>query len=197
MGLLAPFLFVFTAILGGALRPGYSHISETVSELFSPGSPNRFLLSIIHTMFGLLLTLFGVGLLSFVQSTGRYVTIGIIAALDYILVGILNSLTATVFPQDAWGSTPTFYGQMHIIISGVLSLLSLTYMILFGVWFRRTRIAPFFLAYSIATVIGVLLTAGWFMASYGSPMMGISERVTILVGFQWNLLLAVIVLKYD
>jgi hypothetical protein len=117
--------------------------------------------------------------------------------LDFILVGILNTLTATVFPQDPWGSTPTFYGEMHIIISGVLSVLSILYMILFGVWFHRTGIATFFLTYSIATITGVVLTAGWFMASFGSPIMGISERVTILVGFQWTVLLAVIVLKND
>jgi hypothetical protein len=196
-GLFAPFLFVFTAILGGALRPGYSHITDTVSELFSPGSPNRFLLTILHTTFAVFLTLFGVGLLRFVQDTGKFKTIGITASLDFILVGILNILTATIFPQDAWGSTPTFYGEMHIIISGVLSVLSILYMILFGVWFHRTRIATFFLSYSIATVTVVIPTAGWFMASFGSPIMGISERVAILVGFQWTVILAVIVLKND
>jgi len=196
-GLFAPFLLLITVILGGALRPGYSHISETVSELFSPGSPNRLLLTVLHTTFALFLTLFGVGLVRFVQNTGRFKTIGITASLDFILVGILNILTATVFPQDAWGSTPTFYGEMHIIISGVLSVLSILYMILFGIWFNRTRIATFFLTYSIATVIGVVLTAGWFMAGYGSPIMGISERITILSGFQWTVLLAVIVLKND
>jgi hypothetical protein len=196
-GLFAPFLFVFTAILGGALRPGYSHITDTVSELFSPGSPNRFLLIILHTTFAVLLTLFGVGLLRFVQDTGKFKTIGITASLDFILVGILNILTATIFPQDAWGSTPTFYGEMHIIISGVLSVLSILYIILFGVWLHRTRIATFFLPYSIATVTVVIPTAGWFMASFGSPIMGISERVAILVGFQWTVILAVIVLKND
>jgi len=196
-GLFAPFLFVFTAILGGALRPGYSHVTNTISELFSPGSPNRFLLTILHTTFAVFLTLFGVGLLRFVQDAGKFKTIGITASLDFILVGVLSILTATIFPQDAWGSTPTFYGEMHIIISGVLSVLSILYMILFGVWFHRTRIATFFLPYSIATVTVVIPTAAWFMASFGSPIMGISERVAALVGFQWTVMLAVIVLKND
>ena len=196
-GLVAPFLFLSTAILGGALRPGYSHMAETVSELFSPGSPNRLLLTILHTLFALCLTFFGVGLLRFVQDTGRLKPIGMTAAVDFILVGILNVLTATVFPQDAWGSAPTFHGQMHIAVSGIISVLSIIYMILFGVWLHRTRIAPFFLVYSIATVIGVVLAASWFMASYGSPIMGISERVAIFAGFQWTVLLAVVVLKND
>jgi hypothetical protein len=40
-GMLAPCWFVFMTILGGAIRPGYSHLSDTVSELFAPGSPNK------------------------------------------------------------------------------------------------------------------------------------------------------------
>jgi hypothetical protein len=196
-GLTSPFLFVFTAILGGALRPDYSHSVNTVSELFSPGSPNRFLLTSLHTLFALLLTLFGVGLLRFVKNAGKFKTIGITASWLFILGGILNILTATIFPQDAWGSTPTFYGQMHITVSGVISLLSILYMVLFGFWFHRTGISAFFLPYTIATVVLVVMSAGWFMASYGSPVMGIAERATILIGFQWTVLLAAVVLKND
>lgn len=48
-GVIAPVLFVFMAIWGGALRPGYSQLSDTVSELMSPGSPNKLLLDTLYT----------------------------------------------------------------------------------------------------------------------------------------------------
>ena len=194
-GLAAPLLFIFTAVLGGALRPGYSHMADTVSELFSPGSPNRFLLTTLHSLFALLLTLFGIGLFQFVQNIGKFKTMGTAAAWLFILGGILNILTATIFPQDPWGATPTLPGQLHIVISGVISLLSILYMILFGVWFYQTGMARFFLIYTITTVFFVFLAAGWFMVSYGSPVMGLSERVTIMIGFQWTFLLAATLLK--
>jgi hypothetical protein len=66
-GLIAPLLFIFTTILGGVMRPGYSHVSDTESELFSPGSPNKLILSALHTLFTVLLVLFGIGILNFVQ----------------------------------------------------------------------------------------------------------------------------------
>jgi Protein of unknown function (DUF998) len=102
-----------------------------------------------------------------------------------------------LFPQDTWGSTPTFFGEMHIVLHGIISLLSILYMLLFGVWFHRTGIAPFFRTYSIATVGVAVLSAGWFVASYGGPWMGISERAAALVGFQWIFLLAILALRYD
>jgi hypothetical protein len=196
-GMFAPILFVFTSILGGALRPGYSHATETVSELFSPGSPNRLLLTVLHTLYAISFSVFGFGLLQFVRSKGESKRLGTAAALAFVSVGILSILTATVFPQDAWGSTPTFFGEMHMIVSGVISLLSIVYMLLFGLWFHRTGLATFFRTYSLATAAVAVLAAGWFAASTGGPLMGLSERVAILVGFQWTFVLAVVVLRTD
>ena len=196
-GLFAPLLFVFTAILGGALRPGYSHISDTVSELFSLGSPNRVLLTILYILFSVSLSLFGFGLIQLVQYKGKYKRLGEWAAYIFILVGVLNILTATVFPQDPWGSLPTFPGEMHMILSGIISLLSLLYMLLFGIWLRQVEIAKFFWVYSLVTIAGAILSGDWFAASFGTPLMGITERVAILVGFQWTFLLSILIIKYD
>jgi hypothetical protein len=35
------------------------------------------------------------------------------------------------------------------------------------------------------------------MVSYGSPLMGISERAAAIIGFQWTILIAAVVLKND
>lgn len=196
-GFLAPVLFLFTAILGGALRPGYSHITDTVSELFSPGSPNRLMLTILYILFSVFLSLFGLGLLEFVKTSEKFVRIGSWGGFIFILVGVLNMLTATVFPQDPWGSPPTFPGQMHMIVSGIISLLSILYMLLFGFWFRRTGIAKFFWLYSLITIAGAVLSGGFFAASVGTPIMGITERMAILIGFQWTFLLSILIIKKD
>jgi hypothetical membrane protein len=196
-GLIGPILFIFTAMLGGFLRPGYSHTADTVSELFSPGSPNRILLSTLYLSFGISLILFGLGLLKFVRYHGKHKRIGSWAAYIFILVGMLNLLTATIFPQDPWGSQPTFTGEMHKIVSGIITILSFIYMLSFGTWFRRTGIANFFWYYSLATIACSVLAAGWFVANVGGPLMGVSERLAILVGFQWTITLSLLVINKD
>jgi hypothetical protein len=196
-GLIAPILFIFTTILGGAMRPGYSHMSNTVSELFSPGSPNRFLLSSLHTLFTVLLLFFGIGILKFIQRYSKSKRLGIIGVSAFIAMGVLNFLTATIFPQDAWGAPPTFFGEMHLILSGFISILSILYILLIGVWFHQTGISRNFRTYSFATVVAVVISAGWFITSYGRQIMGLSERLTILVGFKWTFILALLILKND
>ncbi len=192
-GLVAPILFVFTAVLGGALRPGYSHISDTVSELFSPGAPNRLLLSALYALFAVLLVLFGIGVLKFVRGSGASTRTGIVGALSFIVMGAVNITTGTIFPQDPWGSPPTFIGEMHMNLSGVISILSILSMLLLGVWSHQSGIFKRFRAYSFATVLAVLPAVGWFAASYGGPLMGLTERLVILVGFQWTFTLAALI----
>jgi hypothetical membrane protein len=189
-GMIAPVVFLFTAILGGAMRPGYSHMSDTVSELFSPGSPNKPLLDTLHTTFALLMMLFGIGVLLFVLESKRSTRASVLGASLFIVTGVLSVATATVFPQDAWGSPPTFRGQMHIRVSGVLSLLSLLSMVLIAMWIDRTGLFPGFKTYSFITAGLVVLAAVFFAASAGGPIMGLAERITILIGFQWTFVLA-------
>lgn len=195
LGFFAPILFVFTAIIGGALRPGYNHIANTVSELFSYGSPNRTPLTILYLIFAILLSIYGVSLLGFVLKIKQKKWIGMLAAGSFIVVGILNILTATVFPQDPWGSPLTNSGEMHMKVSGVITLFSLLYILMFGIWFRQVFNDNSFFIFSILTTIAAIFSGLWFVANFGSPIIGLTERLAILIGFQWIIALMIKVLK--
>ena len=78
-------------LLGGALRPGYSHISDTVSELLSPGAPNKSLLVIFQITHALLGSLFGIGVYQFVRGSAHDALIGRIGAGMIIAVATLDT----------------------------------------------------------------------------------------------------------
>ncbi|MGD8814903.1 MAG: DUF998 domain-containing protein, partial [Anaerolineales bacterium] len=163
---------------------------ETISELFSPGSPNKLMLDILHTTTAILTVGFGVGILRFVLSSEDSSPAVIIAASLIILMGLVNILTATLFPQDAWNTDPTFQGEMHKILAGVLALLSIVSTLMFGIWFQRTGFFPHFGIYSFVTVALLIITGGFAVTKLGSPIMGLTERITILAGLQWTFVLA-------
>ena len=189
-GMVAPWWFVFITILGGAIRPGYSHITDTISELFAPGSPNKSFLDILHTIFAILLILFGIGLLQFFQRTNPLKRIGQVGASIFILMGCVSVTTAAIFPQDPWGTTATFTGEMHKLLSGVIGLLSMFSMLLIGIWFVRTKTSPRLGVYTFVTIGLVIISASLYAVSIGGPMMGLAERTSALVGFQWTFTLA-------
>jgi hypothetical protein len=189
-GMVAPWWFVFLTILGGAIRPGYSHISDTISELFAPGSPNKLFLDVLHAIFAVLLILFGIGLLQFFQGAKRLKRIGLVGASLFILMGCVSVATATIFPQDPWGTTVTINGEMHMLLSGVVGLLSIFSILLIGIWFYRIKTSPRLGIYSFVTIGLIVISTGLYAVSVGGPIMGLTERIAALVGFQWTFTLA-------
>jgi hypothetical protein len=190
-GMLSPLVYIFMTILGGALRPGYSHISDTVSELFAPGSPNKALLDSIHLADALLSILFGIGVYLYIRSTGHSTTVGLIGAAMIIAIGVVNIFTATLFPQDAWGTPMTFPGQMHkILVLAVMLPFSVLSTLFVGIWTRQAGVLPGFAMHSYVTIAVVVLLGGVSGATMGGPWMGVSERLAVLAGFQWTFTLA-------
>ncbi len=189
-GMLFPAVYIAMTIVGGALRPGYSHIADTVSELLSPGAPNKPLLVVFQTTHALLGSLFGIGVLQFVLGSEHNALIGRIGAGMIIAVGVATVGTA-IFPQDASGAPPTFAGLMHgILVFGVLVPCTILSTLLIGIWLKQANILPWFRTYSFITVGASVLLAGLAGATLGTPIMGLTERLGVLAGFQWTFVLA-------
>jgi hypothetical protein len=189
-GMLFPVVYIIMTILGGALRPGYSHISDTVSELLSPGAPNKPLLMVFQITHALLGVLFGIGVLQFVRGSENNRLTGIIGAGMIITVGVATVATA-IFPQDPFGAPLTFPGKLHnILVFGVLVPLTILSTLLIGIWLKQADIFPWFRTYSFITIGASLLLAGLAGATLGTPIMGLTERLAVLAGFQWTFVLA-------
>jgi hypothetical protein len=188
--MLFPVAYVIMTILGGALRPGYSHISDTVSELLSPGAPNKSLLIVFQIAHALLGSLFGIGVLRFVRESEHNALIGRIGAGMIIAVGVATVGTA-IFPQDASGAPPTFAGKLHgVLVFGVLVPFTILSTLLIGIWLRQANVFPWFRTYSFVTIGASILLSGLAGATLDTPVMGLTERLAVLAGFQWTFVLA-------
>jgi hypothetical protein len=187
--MLIPIVYVFMYLVGGALRPGYSHISNSVSELLAPGAPHKPLLMTIQTLYALLHIAFGVGVLRFVLGSGHDELLGRIGAWLIIGLGVVT-LGTVIFPQDAQGSAVTVAGQVHkILVFGGLIPLSLLSTLLIGLWLRRTGLFPGFDLYSFITVGAIVVMGALGGATVETRYAGLVERIAAIVTQQWLLVL--------
>jgi hypothetical protein len=177
-------------VIGGALRPGYSHIADSVSELLSPGSPNKSLLDIINLTFALLYTLFGIGVLLFVRGSEHNALIGRIGAGMIIAVGVA-SIGSGIFPQDATGTPPTLPGRLHLIfVFGVQIPGAILSTLLIGIWLKRAGIFPGFATYSFISTGAIVLSGILAGPTMGTTIMGLVERISALAVHQWVFMFA-------
>ena len=187
-GVFAAVIYVGTVILGGLLRPGYSHISMAISELVADGAPNRPLLSSHFLLYNALLSMFGIGLLlkANKQSRGRISSIVGSLALT-LLVGLAGILMELVFPQDPGGIPTTFAGTMHIVMASVASLGTMVAVLMLGLWFRNTAELKRYSTYSLSSVAIIFVSGGLTAAAMANnyPFFGLLERITIGTFIVW------------
>lgn len=190
-GVLIPIIYIFMYVLGGALRPEYSHISNSVSELLSPGAPNRPLLMAIQAIYALLHIAFGFGVLRFVQGDPNDQLVGRIGAWLIIALG-LATIGTVIFPQDAEGTPATLAGQVHkALVFGGLIPFSILSTLCVGLWLRRAGLFAGFDVYSFITVGAIAVMGGVGGATVETQYAGLVERIAALITQQWLFVLGV------
>jgi hypothetical protein len=186
-GMAAAVLYVGTVILGGWLRPGYSHVSMAISELVAEGAPNRTLLSSLFLLYNLLISIFGIGLFLRANSQPQGRVSGMIGSLALIAVGVAGVLMEIAFPQEPGGTATTFAGTMHIVMAGVASLGTMVAILALAFWFRNIPELKGYVIYSLVSVAVVFISGGLTAAAMAnhSLLFGLIERITIFTFILW------------
>jgi hypothetical membrane protein len=194
-GILAPIVYVLTVILGGAIRPGYSHVSQAVSDLIATEAPNKSLLDPLFALYNLLAIAFALGLFQKVRSDdqNRGKVVGTFGALVLVSQGIFGLITL-FFPEPAGGMSVaiTNEGAMHIVFAGLSSLATMIAILLMGFWFRNGQRLRGYASFSFLSVTFVFLTGGFaaYSVANQSPIAGLLERLTIGGFLLWILVIA-------
>jgi hypothetical protein len=186
-GTAAAVVYLATVIVGGLLRPGYSHISMAISELVADGAPNRSFLSSLFLLYNLLLSLFGIGLFLKANGQPHARLSGIIGSFTLVAVGIAGLLMELAFPQEPGGTATTFAGTMHFAMAGVASLGTMVAVLMLALWFKNTAELKGYAPYSLISVAIIFLSGGMTavaMANHSS-LFGLIERITIFTFIQW------------
>ena len=189
-GAISPLIYIGMTILGGALWPGYNHIKDTVSELMSPTAPNKSLLDTLMATSSIFMSLFGIGVLHFVKTSGHTTRLGVTSAVMLIVLGILQIVVVLFFPQDPMGEELTFPGKMHIGLVGIQALMSILIPLFMGLWIRKTGLMPGFGIYSIVSAV-LTVVMGIAIFPLGKSIMGLTERITVLLYDVWMIVIAV------
>jgi hypothetical protein len=198
-GIIAPVFYLTAVILGGALKPDYSHIANFVSELIESGAPNTIILHPLFIFYNIFTGIFAFGL--FYVVSGRSKVTDLLNSGNYgaIVLGAeaLFGFITIFFPQDPVGTAVTPTGTIHIILAGLSSLTTMGAMLLMVFWFKNIPGLKRLSTYSLVSLVIVFGSGGFaaYTAASGGPIAGLLERVTIGAFLQWMVGIGIVLLR--
>jgi hypothetical membrane protein len=190
-GIAAVVVYAIGDVASSLLYDGYSAKDQAISELSAFGSPVRPLMVTAILIHGVLLVLFGIGVLR-VADRKSVRWLGCIL----LVIGAVGFPTHTVWAMSSRGMGTGFNDTMHIALSAAFSLFVVVGISLSAVayrgWFRLYALT------TIAVIVGFGMAAG--LASRGieqnnTPWLGGFERINAYAYFAWLVALAVVLMR--
>lgn len=132
LGIAAPVFFALAVIILGAIKPEYSHVYHTMSELGETGAVTAQPAAIVFILTGLMITVFGYGVQMGLRRDDRRVWTGVLI----MLYGLLDFVGSGVFPVEAGGTADTLVSTIHVYATlfGELAALGMP------VWFYKDTV---------------------------------------------------------
>jgi Protein of unknown function (DUF998) len=190
-GILSSLLYFASDIILSLTYEGYSYLHQTVSELNAIGAPTRGL-SIVFGLAGyVLLIFFGVGIWMSAAGKRKLQVVG----------GALAVMGATGLwgvPFASMQMRGTEQEGLHLV-SGLVGML----LLVIAIGFAAASFDRPFRLYSIATILMMLVFAGWAGMDAGrigagltTPWVGFIERISFYSWHLWFIVLALILFRH-
>jgi hypothetical membrane protein len=179
-------------IIGGLITPGYSFVSNAVSELSQSGAENRPLMVPFLFVHALMMIIFGYAIM--VHHPYRRSKSVFMGGMLILIIGACHSLSGTVFPQDPVGDPATFAGTMHLILVGITVILIFLLLPMMGQGLNKLKDWTRFKIFSFICLPIMIVFGGLTPLMIEMGMMGIAERIVGYTFYLWAFVLAYLLL---
>jgi hypothetical membrane protein len=191
-GIAGAAFYALHVVLGGLLWQGYSHLTQTISELTGSGAPNAELLRVFTTIYGVLMIVFSVTMLMNFAA----LKVNRLAVTGAVLVIIMETVSLAgygLFPLDQSENVNSFQNMMHIVVTAVVVLCTIGSGYFTGTGLLKTRgmkgMGIFVIVCSvIITVFGAFTPIAMVN---NLPFAGLTERINIFTLQIWLSVLSV------
>ncbi|WP_394925874.1 DUF998 domain-containing protein [uncultured Robinsoniella sp.] len=179
LGMVGAVAYLLHTIIGKILWTEYDPITMDISSLTAAGSPNRDLLMVFTTIYGIVTILFTIGMI--IKSFRKYHAITRMGWIVLLIMNAVSSFGYNLFPLSGDKTQMSFGNMMHIVVTVivVLTTISAGYLLAIGYLKKEgmKRLGIFTLIMTIIiTITGVTNPIG--MAN-NLNILGLTERAVI------------------
>ena len=176
-------IYITTTVVGAALRPGYSHIRDSVSELIEVGAPNKAPLDTMLFSYHMMLMMFAYGLHLALPHTRR----GWLGPTLLGVTGFLGIILTAFFPCDVGceANPTTLWGKGHGVIVAISALFVFTGMVALT-WrmYQNPAWSPY-ARYTLVSALAMLCLGLATIPLLNTDYTGLAERFALAPLYLW------------
>ncbi|MFX0196338.1 MAG: DUF998 domain-containing protein [Candidatus Hodarchaeota archaeon] len=188
-GIIGPIFYTIVLIILGLLRPGYSHVTQSMSELGEVGGPNAIMMNTIgFPLLGFLLIAFAIGLhRGLSEGEGSMLGPGLIVLSGVGLIG------SGIFPCDPGCIDVTLVSKMHSIMATIAAFAMIFAALAIFYRVKNDLLWQNYQLYSLLTGIVTAIIASAYMVF--EPWLGVFQRLSMGVSLLWIEIMAIQLLR--
>lgn len=162
-------------LIGRLYYPDYQWLSQAISDLTADNAPGRSIARFFSTLYGIfsVIAMMGAYWLVRLDSQKHFK----IAVLLFAIMLTTSTIGYAFFPLSESGYAGTFQDVMHMIVTGLVVVLTMISMILFAISFKKTNQIKAF--YSTLLAITILLFSGIGTGVISPDYFGLVERFSV------------------
>lgn len=192
LGIIGVIFYFLHVLVGNLLYEGYNPVTQAISDLTAKGAPSKMVAGILTAFYGAFLFLFNLAFyLFFRKKINRIFSLG---ALSFIIMNLVSTVGYTLFPLSEAGYANTFQDIMHVAVTVLVVVLSITSLVLLAIGFFKSGKYKLMGILAIATLFFMML--GSILTGAATSILGIAERISIYSLHLYILALAIWLLKY-
>jgi len=192
-GVIGVFFYFLHVILGSLFYESYNPMTQAVSDLTASNSPSRNIAMPFSFLYGIFTVAFSTYFfVYFKRKINRCVTFG---AGFFCSMTIVSFLGYTFFPLSEAGYAGTFQDKMHMAVTIIVVLFTITALILFIIGFFRTEKIKYLAVISLCTFL-LLLTGSVLINILPKEFFGIAERINVYSIVIYTGILSFLMYKY-
>jgi len=184
-GALSAVVYAAHVIVGGLLWQGYSHLTQTISELTADGAPDASLLRVFTTVYGVLALIFAAWLIFALRRTSVKRT-AIVGAVLLFVMEFASLVGYGLFPLRG-GTEMDPENMGHLIVTGIVVVCTIGSVLLCGIGLRRTAGLKALGVFSLVCVGIIVVSGGMTPVAMANdlPVAGLIERINIFTLQTW------------
>lgn len=180
-GVVASIFYLIHIIVGHLYYPGYSAQRQAVSDLTAVDAPSHDISSVFSTLYGILVVVFSFALLYKLKHEKATVRA---AAYLMLMMTTVSLIGYGLFPLDNSEPMTAFQNIMHIVVTILVVILTISSFVCFGIGLRRhDRL------YRCSTVtwicLGSMFLGSMLMMTAPTEYFGIYERLNLYAIQAW------------